>query len=170
MGGAAFVGREVLYKSTVYERQVHVTSRLCGLAVTQVRETASEVMQQGCRPKSKLGVAVTVEDPRTVDIVSICKETGAVHLTIAAHLPWTHEQLAKLQAKMNAYLAFIQSGEIYATYPQSRDRAIVIEVVAGHRPDATALEFLERATSFVRNAGCDLIYRPLSSGYAEDDA
>ena len=50
--------------------------------------------------------------------------------------------LPRLQAKIDAYLAFIESGETVSNYPAATGRALVIEAILKYRPTAAALESL----------------------------
>jgi hypothetical protein len=56
---------------------------------------------------------VSVEQFDVVDVVSIDKKTGHVILTISDHLDWSNsvEHQTILQAKLNKYLAFVESLE-----------------------------------------------------------
>ena len=58
-----------------------------------------------------------------------------------------------LQDKLNDYLAFIESGEIYESYPQARGREIEIQVMCRYAPVGDAVRFLELAGETVRCAG-----------------
>jgi hypothetical protein len=57
---------------------------------------------------------VSVEENAVIDIISISRETEQAVLTISDHLDWSdtiaHQIL--LKKKFNAYLAFVESGEI----------------------------------------------------------
>jgi uncharacterized protein DUF6572 len=67
---------------------------------------------------------VTVQDPNLIDVTSIDKQTGDVILTISDHLDWAdtieHQQI--LQRKINAYLAFIESGDLLQQFPDANGR------------------------------------------------
>ena len=97
---------------------------------------------------------MAVDDPDTVDIMSI-DQSGAIVLTIADHLEWidsiSHQYT--LQAKMNRYLAFIESGEILEHHPDADQRRVVIEVVSRCEPDADGLAFIQRARAAIEKAG-----------------
>lgn len=97
---------------------------------------------------------MAVDDPDTVDIMSI-DPSGAIILRIADHLEWSdsisHQQT--LQAKMNRYLAFIESGEILEHHPDAAQRRVVIEVVSRYEPDAHGLAFIRRAQVVIEKAG-----------------
>jgi len=74
---------------------------------------------------------VSVEQTDVVDIVSTDRWTGHVTLTISDHLDWTdsiaHQTI--LQRKLNAYLAFVESGEILEKYPKAKDKPVAFAVV-----------------------------------------
>jgi len=101
---------------------------------------------------------MTIEDAERIDIIGIDAATGDVILTIANHLDWSdeYEHLTTLQKKLNAYLAFIESGEINETYPKARARRPIIDVVFKYEPSATATEFLRHASSAAASIGAEL--------------
>lgn len=111
---------------------------------------------------------MAVDDPGVVDIVSI-DPSGSAVLTVADHLDWTetvaHQSV--LQAKLNRYLAFIESGEILEKYPRAEGRKIVIDVVMKHKPDAEGIRFLERAGAIIEAAGFGFMHG-CSSGASLD--
>jgi len=113
---------------------------------------------------------MAVEQTTVIDFIGIDAVTGAVCLTIADALDWNADHLRLLQEKLNAYLAFVESGELYSAYPTAAGRPVVFDLRLQHRPDAEATQFLERARELVTNAGFTLRYGPLESGYAHDNA
>ena len=70
-----------------------------------------------------------------------------------------------LQEKLNSYLAFLEAGEIYSTYPLAKGREFVIDVICRHRPDPAAEAFLARARSQIEAAGFGFRFGPLPNGY-----
>jgi hypothetical protein len=84
---------------------------------------------------------MSVEQPSGVDAIGINTDSGMLHLTLSDHLPWDTGHLLALQEKLNSYLAFLESGEIYSVYPQAKGREFAIDVVSRYRPDETALNF-----------------------------
>ena len=97
---------------------------------------------------------MTVDNERVIDIVSVTPQ-GEIHLTIADHLEWDekHEHALILQKKLNAYLAYIESGEILERYPDAKQRPILIDVALLYEPDAFGREFLHRAQEVIAAAG-----------------
>lgn len=112
---------------------------------------------------------MTVEQIATVDAIGIDQGTNKVFLSIADHLPWTGEHLLTLQEKLNAYLRFLESGEVYETYPKATGREFVIQIHLQHRPTKEAMAFLERAKQIVEVAGFGLVFGPGQSGYCDGD-
>ena len=57
---------------------------------------------------------MSIEQSDKIDFISITK-SGKVQLTISDHLEWNNEEmhLLILQKKINAYLDFIQSEQIF---------------------------------------------------------
>jgi len=55
-----------------------------------------------------------------------------------------------LQEKINAYLGFIESGEIYQSYPKAAGRDIAIQVVRKYPMNSEAEAFAEKIRSALR--------------------
>ena len=113
---------------------------------------------------------MSIEQLDTVDIVSTDSETGDVVLTISDHLEWSEsgEHLLLLQAKLNTYLAFVESGEILEHCPDAGQRSVVFSIVFKFKPDALGEEFLSRATQIVQSAGFAFRYEVLpGAGFDE---
>jgi hypothetical protein len=107
---------------------------------------------------------MSVDQPKTIDFVGIDKSTGDVVLTISDHLDWTdsnNHQLI-LQKKINSYLSFIESGEIFESYPDSKGRHPVISVVSQYAPDTDGREFPVNVKSAVEEAGIGFQFRSFS--------
>ena len=77
-------------------------------------------------------------------------------LTITDHLEWTGddtEHISLLQAKLNSYLRFVESGEIYQSYPNAKGRQILIDIVGKYSPNNIAEEFFEYASDVAGGVG-----------------
>lgn len=112
---------------------------------------------------------MSLEQIATIDAVGIDRATGKVLLTITDHLPWSGKHLLTLQEKLNSYLRFLESGEVYQSYPKAKGRGFVIQIYMKHRPTKEALAFLERATEVIEGAGFGLVFGPLQTGYCDGD-
>jgi hypothetical protein len=97
---------------------------------------------------------MSVDQPDVVDIISTSK-SGEIVLSISDHLDWTdtHGHLLVLQEKINRYLSFLESGEVYQRYPDASGRKMTIKVVFHMEPNLEANSFLAKARIIVEGAG-----------------
>ena len=105
---------------------------------------------------------MSIEDLDKVDAIGLETETGCVLLTITDHLEWVgsaddHREM--LRGKLNAYLAFVESGEVYEAYPKAKGRDIVISVVGKFDLSPIGCEFFKNARETVNNAGLRLEFK-----------
>ena len=110
---------------------------------------------------------MSVEQLDVVDIISVDKKTGDVVLTISDHLDWsdTIAHQSVLQAKLNKYLAFVESGEMLERYPDALNRAVAMKIVFKFRPDAEGQLFLARARQVIESAGFTLLDEVFAESY-----
>ncbi len=101
---------------------------------------------------------MSVEQTEVVDLMSIDPKSGQVILTISDHLDWsdTLEHQKILQRKFNAYLAFVESGEILQQYPEAKGRSVAFDVVFKYKPDREGRSFLGMARQVIESAGLAL--------------
>ena len=102
---------------------------------------------------------MSIEQTNTVDFVTVDEKAERVVLTISDHLGWEEDEqthLLLLQDKLNAYLQFIESGEMVKKFPQVKGRSAVISVVGKFPLSAEAIAFFENAKTAVRDAGFSL--------------
>lgn len=104
---------------------------------------------------------MAVEEPGVIDAIGVDKATGNVVLTLLDALDWTDPtgHLVTLQAKLNRYLAFIESGEIQSSYPDAAGRSAVIAIVFRVELPAECDDFLSRARDIIESAGFELQWR-----------
>jgi hypothetical protein len=100
---------------------------------------------------------MSVSDPDIIDFISTDPK-GDVILTISDHLEWDEqlEYLLLLQTKINKYLEFIESDQIYTDYPTAKGKNIIINIYAKFLPNDPAEKFLSMARQLVQSAGFDL--------------
>jgi hypothetical protein len=103
---------------------------------------------------------MSVDQRKVVDAIGTSKADGHIILTISDHLPFDGDaaRFVMLQDKLNDYLDFLESGEIYDTYPAANGRPIEISIRFQHAPDQRGLAFLHTAEQTIRDAGFTLTY------------
>ena len=101
---------------------------------------------------------MSVEEPDVVDFIGIEPASGKVVLTVADHLDWTDESahLLALQAKLNRYLAFVESGELVESYPAAAGRSVVVRVIRRVPLSQLGAAFVAHATPLLEAAGIEL--------------
>ncbi|MEO4210121.1 DUF6572 domain-containing protein [Acinetobacter sp. X9] len=97
---------------------------------------------------------MSVEEVKVIDFVTITAG-GDYLLTIADHLPWeSKEHLFILQEKLNTYISFIESNEIYDLYPEARGCKIIINLMYKYPLNGTnELKFLKEVENALKNIG-----------------
>jgi hypothetical protein len=105
---------------------------------------------------------MSIDQKDKIDFISITPN-GEVALTISDHLPWDkeNEHLFVLQDKINSYLVFIESGQIFESYPAAENKILIIEVTMQYEPDEMGLTFLERSKEIIENASIQFKWRQL---------
>ena len=99
---------------------------------------------------------MSVEQTDKVDFISITDE-GNIALTISDHLEWysKNEHLLTLQNKINAYLNFIESEQIFEDYPNAKNRKLKISVSMKYEPTENSLQTLENFKNFISEQGLE---------------
>lgn len=90
---------------------------------------------------------MSLDHTDSVDAIGVERGSGHVILTIADSWDWSDEtnHLLALQKKLNAYFAFIESGEICTAYPKAAGEQLVIEVIFRYPVSAAVQQFLSKA-------------------------
>src|SRR5262245_45712086 len=87
-----------------------------------------------------------ITDSSTVDELGIDKETSEDVLTISDHLDWNDESghLLALENKINAYLSFIENGQLVESSPDGLERQAKILLIHKFQPTDRAVQILEK--------------------------
>ena len=106
---------------------------------------------------------MTVEQHDVVDFAGIDHHGNAV-LTVSDHLQWTavKDHLWHLQEKINAYLRFVESGEIYEKYPKAKGCPVMIDIVLKYPMPAEAKWFFTKSAAAIEGASLHLNVRSIS--------
>jgi hypothetical protein len=108
---------------------------------------------------------MSIDQPDVIDVIGSDPATGAAILCISDHLDWDDEagHLQLLQDKINAYLRFIEGGELDELYPTATERTATIQVVGQYEQPEIAQAFMREAGKIVSQAGYDLRFRQLDN-------
>ena len=107
---------------------------------------------------------MTVEDIDTVDRLTFNRKNGDVRLVISDHLDWDEnegEHLLALQGKLNTYLEFVESGQLYAKYPRAAGKKIIFYVIGKFPLSEEASKFYRLAGKAIQDAGFSLQFMHL---------
>ena len=100
---------------------------------------------------------MTIDQTAIIDLATIDHASGDLWLSISDHLPWggadEGPHLLLLQEKLNAYLRFIESGEVLETIPEASDRDVVINLVGKFPLSPEADAFFQIARAAIEEAG-----------------
>lgn len=106
-------------------------------------------------------------DANTVDYLGVEKGTGEVVLTLLDDCDWEDDirHLSLLQAKVNRYFDFIESGEVYEQLLATTGREVPaktpvkISVLAKYTPSSEGNRFFEHVAQTARDAGIHFSYK-----------
>ncbi|MFD0588389.1 DUF6572 domain-containing protein [Paenibacillus sp. GCM10027627] len=104
---------------------------------------------------------MALQKTNELDAIGVDNITGFVTLAIFDSLEWANEEehLFLIQEKINAYLEFLESGEIYSVYEHAEGRNIEIKIYFKYDIPQNCMEFLEKAAEIVAVAGFRLNYK-----------
>ncbi|PYY83120.1 hypothetical protein DNK59_20595 [Pseudomonas sp. TKO26] len=102
---------------------------------------------------------MSITNPKVIDFwVRSKEEPNNLLLVMTDHLEWGDkaaqgEHLLMLQEKINAYIAFIESGEIYTEIPGAYGKYPIIRVVGLYELPEQAEYFMARVTETLNDVG-----------------
>jgi hypothetical protein len=90
---------------------------------------------------------MSVANAGVVDAIGVEPTTGFVVLAIHDDLDWRDERghLGALQDKLNAYFAFVETGELTEAYPDAIGRPVRIDILGRHLFPEHRRDFLDAA-------------------------
>ncbi|ADL53277.1 DUF6572 domain-containing protein [Clostridium cellulovorans] len=106
---------------------------------------------------------MSLKNINTVDFISTDNEEKNVTLTITDELDWEDEinHLRLIQDKVNNYLSFIESGELYQTYPTSKGKKIEIEIYCKYELTINCEKLFKKLKRFLDDNGYGFNYKML---------
>lgn len=110
---------------------------------------------------------MTVERTGVVDWLGIEKGTGHIILTVVDDRDWSDENghLLALQEKLNTYLAFIESGEVFERLAEdvartvSRSTPLKVSILAKYPLPDRGRAFVEHAQGAFSRVGFSLTFK-----------
>jgi hypothetical protein len=99
---------------------------------------------------------MSIDQTDAIDFATIDKASGDLWLTTSDHLSWEENEdnhLVLLQNKLNAYLRFIESGEVFKKVPDAKGRNVVINLVGKFPLSQKADSLFENARAAVEGSG-----------------
>ena len=98
-----------------------------------------------------------------IDLIGISNRSDECILTIVDDEPWEDipDHLERLQKKLNAYLAFVESGELLSKYPSAKGRKVAFGILHAYPLPEEGRGFLERAAQVIEGSGFRLEWEPL---------
>jgi hypothetical protein len=107
------------------------------------------------------GAAMSLDNIDQVDAIGIDRASGTATLTITDYWDWLNEKqhLVALQEKINSYFRFIESGEIYDSYPQARGRHLQIDIITMYPLSPLAEALLKSASKIAQQLNVKITTR-----------
>lgn len=102
---------------------------------------------------------MSIDQQKVIDAIAIDERTGELILFIFDHYAWgdlKSDHPLKLQEKINTYLSYIESGEIYDNNPDYKGKSIIIKIIGKYPLNDFGEKFFEKAKSIVQWAGFDI--------------
>ncbi|MES3110435.1 DUF6572 domain-containing protein [Sphingomonas aurantiaca] len=110
---------------------------------------------------------MSIVDTGNIDAIGIDKVSGDVVLNISDHLDWGEEasHVKALEEKVNAYLGYLESGQLIEDMPEARGRRPMIAVYHQFAPTETAKQVLDRLQVDLESHGIGFNFGALPAGY-----
>ena len=103
---------------------------------------------------------MAIEKTKVIDAIGIDKITGEAKISIIDSLNWDDEKkhVLLLQEKINSYLRFVESGEVYIKFPEAKERKIIFDIIGKYPLSKLGEQFFSHAKNTIINAGFDLTF------------
>jgi Family of unknown function (DUF6572) len=104
---------------------------------------------------------VSIEDTNQIDLIAVRPGSPVVSLVINDHLDWDDvgAHCLLLEEKLNAYIAFVESGQLARQHEPElpADYTVEVHLAAQHPPPRAARPFLARAGQILAAVGMALV-------------
>lgn len=99
---------------------------------------------------------MSILDKDSIDMINIEKDKCI--LIITDHLEWSNDHLNSLQHKINLYLHYIESEQIYVNTPDAVGKEIMIKLICKFMPNQSYISILEDIQNALYNVDVGFIY------------
>lgn len=106
---------------------------------------------------------MAIDNIKVIDGIGTNKDQDAIMLLLCDHLPWEGEDAPKivdhlllLQKKINAYVAFLESGKYKEKYPDLEPKMALIDIRFKYEIPETCEQFLQSVQEQVGKLGIKL--------------
>ena len=99
-----------------------------------------------------------LDELKEVDAIGVERDSGAIVLSIVDSWDWEDApvHLEALATKINAYLGFVEAGELLSSYPDAKARNVVIDIVGRYPIPSSADAFIASARDTAEQYGVQL--------------
>ena len=114
---------------------------------------------------------MSLDKAQVVDFVGTDIRTDEVVLSLLDEREWNDRgHLLALQAKINSYFAFIETGQLLEDYPAANSRAVRIDVICRYEPNEEGVDFLAHARETAKGAGWSMTWSVVPPNTSLEDA
>ncbi|AWI51299.1 hypothetical protein DDU33_07290 [Actinobacillus porcitonsillarum] len=99
---------------------------------------------------------MSILDKNSIDIINI--EGNQCFLIITDHLEWNDEHLYFLKDKLNLYLYYLESGEVYLNTSEAKEKEMVIKLICKFKPRKYDMIILNNIKDALKTQNVDFIY------------
>lgn len=112
---------------------------------------------------------MAVSDPATVDAVGLDPDTGDAMMVISDDLDWSDAMahINALQAKIGAYIGFMNSGQLDEALPEAVGRKRRIAIFQQYEPPGPMMQILDQLGEQLAAFEIGYGYGPLPDGYEQ---
>lgn len=103
---------------------------------------------------------MSIQQEKIIDIIASGRKPDEAVLVIFDELDWSKKNrvvhLDLLEKKLNSYLSFIESNEIFEKYPEHKGKKIFITVIGKYPLCDDAVDYFKKASDVIKDAGFEL--------------
>ncbi|WP_175811887.1 DUF6572 domain-containing protein [Burkholderia contaminans] len=98
---------------------------------------------------------MSLQKSDVIDAIGTETESGSIVMSIIDSWGWDSpdDHLNALQNKLNCYFDFVESGQIFESYPEAKGRNLRIDIVEKFAPPESVEYFFERTVSVAAKLG-----------------